>query len=72
MVAVGVIAFIAGMVIELFIDNNHFIEIEKENEQLKAELAKARNKPEVIEIVDPWSVSSKVPKTVSFPHNDGF
>ena len=73
MVAIGVIGFIAGMVLELFVDNNHFVEIEKENEHLKAELAKARTEPEVIEIVDPWSVGSKAPETdFEFPSKNGF
>ena len=66
------IGLIVGMVVEMMIDNAVLIDLERDNQRLKLELEQSRKEPEIIEITDPWAVSSKVPETVSFPHNDGF
>ena len=66
------IGLIVGMVVEMMIDNAVLIDLERDNQRLKLELEQSRKQPEIIEITDPWAVSSKVPETVSFPHNDGF
>lgn len=66
------IGLIVGMVVEMMIDNAVLIDLERDNQRLKLELERSRKQPEIIEITDPWAVSSKVPETVSFPHNDGF
>ena len=66
--AVGIIF---GMIVELFIDNEILVEAKRENDRLKLELEESRRQPEVIEIVDPWAVSSKAPEELSFPNTDG-
>ena len=66
------IGLIVGMVVEMMIDNAVLIDLERDNQRLKLELEQSRKQPEIIEITDPWAVSSKVPETVSFPNNDGF
>lgn len=66
------IGLIVGMVVEMMIDNAVLIDLERDNQRLKLELEQSRKQPKIIEITDPWAVSSKVPETVSFPNNDGF
>lgn len=65
------IGLIVGMVVEMMIDNAVLIDLERDNQRLKLELEQSRKQPEIIEITDPWAVSSKVPETVSFPNTDG-
>lgn len=60
------IGLIVGMVVEMMIDNAVLIDLERDNQRLKLELEQSRKEPEIIEITDPWSVSSKVPEEVKF------
>lgn len=60
------VGFIAGMIVELMIDAQTIRELQEHNRKLKLELAQSRKQPEIIEITDPWAVSSKVPEEVKF------
>ena len=64
------LGFLIGMITELFTENEIYTQLREENRELKRELEQAKKRPEVIEIVDKWSVTS--PEEVSFPNTEGF
>lgn len=53
-IGVGAVCFIAGMVVELFIDNKAIMDLQEDNRKLRLEneQLKKEAKHEVIEIVD--------------------
>jgi hypothetical protein len=53
-IGVGAVCFIAGMVVEMFIDNKAIMELQEDNRKLRLEneQLKTEAKHEVIEIVD--------------------
>ena len=54
------------MIVELMIDTPTVRELQDENRKLRVQLEESRKQPEIIEITDPWSISSKVPEEVKF------
>lgn len=66
------LGFLIGMIVELAIDAQTIKELQDANRTLKLKLKDAERQPEIIEITDPWSISSKVPEEVTFPNTDGF
>ena len=66
------LGLVVGMVVELFTENEIYIQLKSENRRLKAELQEAKKEPEIIEIYDKWNVNTKEPEEISFPNTNGF
>ncbi len=66
------LGLVVGMVVELVIENEIYIQLKDENRKLKVQLAEAQKQPKVIEIYDKWNVNAEEPKEVSFPNTSGF
>ena len=66
------IGLVVGMVVELVIENEIYIQLRAENKRLKTELAEAKKKPKIIEIYDKWNVTSEEQKEITFPNTQGF
>ena len=60
------------MIVELMIDAGTIRDLQDANRTLKLKLKDAERQPEIIEITDPWAVTSKVPDEISFPNTNGF
>lgn len=68
-IGVGAVCFIAGMVVEMFIDNKVIMDQQEDNRKLRLEneQLKAEAKHEVIEIIDRRTSE----RELSFPNTEG-
>lgn len=68
-IGVGAVCFIAGMVVEMFIDNKAIMDLQDDNRKLRLEneQLKTEAKHEVIEIID-RRISER---ELSFPNTEG-
>ena len=67
------LGLVVGMVVELFTENEIYIQLKSENRRLKAELQEAKKEPEIIEIYDKWSINGERPdEEITFPNKTGF
>ncbi len=76
LIAFGGVAlgFLIGIVTEIVTENRINYELREENARLIRALQneKAKNKTEVIEIYDKWSVNASEPDEITFPNKTGF
>ena len=67
------LGLVVGMVVELFTENEIYVQLKSENRRLKAELQEAKKEPEIIEIYDKWSINGERPdEEITFPNKTGF
>lgn len=68
-IGVGAVCFIAGMVVEMFIDNKAVMDLQEDNRKLRLEneQLKTEAKHEVIEIIDRRTSE----RELSFPNTEG-